>query len=204
MFIYYFLFGNVPADPRDTHSDTGGPARLPALQVVGQWGHIYWNSVGWGNKYLALARPEQSRQDKSLLYCQDQPNEPTKEGPFSNVLCESPFTSVTTVSKGHSPLLSLWLIHSSKPERFFWENEVLYLTPLPQSTKPSRRPPWEAWRKGTWLASGTEPVFFCQEEMDWTILDWRKFMSYNTNKIGTFQTRPDGMGIFFIFLHRHF
>ncbi len=31
----------------------------------------------------------------------DKPNEPTKEGPLSYVLPESPFTSVATVSRDH-------------------------------------------------------------------------------------------------------
>jgi hypothetical protein len=35
------------------------------------------------------------------------PNKPTKEGPLSFVLFESPFTSVSTVSRGHPSLVSL-------------------------------------------------------------------------------------------------
>ncbi len=35
------------------------------------------------------------------------PNKPTKEGPLSFVLFESPFTSVSTVSSGHPSLISL-------------------------------------------------------------------------------------------------
>jgi hypothetical protein len=52
-------------------------------------------------------RLEQSRQDNNLMYRQVKPNEPTKERPLSFVLLESPFTSVSTVSRGHPSLVSL-------------------------------------------------------------------------------------------------
>ncbi len=44
---------------------------------------------------------------KNLLYWDDKPNEPTKKGPLSFVLFESPFTSVLTVSRSHLSLVSL-------------------------------------------------------------------------------------------------
>ncbi len=47
---------------------------------------------------------EQTRAAKNLLHRHDEPNEPTKEGPLSFVLFESPFTSV---SGDHPSLLSL-------------------------------------------------------------------------------------------------
>ncbi len=50
----------------DTHSKTGGPARLPT-QVAGRWGHTNWISVRWGKKYFVLGWPEQPRQDKKSL-----------------------------------------------------------------------------------------------------------------------------------------
>jgi hypothetical protein len=49
----------------------------------------------------------QPRQLKNLLFRHDKPNKPikkTKEGPLSFVLFESPFTSVSTVSRGHPSL----------------------------------------------------------------------------------------------------
>jgi hypothetical protein len=47
-------------------------------------------------------------QDKNLLYPHYEPNKPTKEGPLSYVCTqESPFASVSTVSRGHSSLVSL-------------------------------------------------------------------------------------------------
>jgi hypothetical protein len=42
---------------------------------------------------------------KNLLYRHDKPNEPTKEGPLSFVLFESPFTSISTVSSGQPSLV---------------------------------------------------------------------------------------------------
>jgi hypothetical protein len=48
-----------------------------------------------------------ARQDKNLLYWLDKPNEPTKEGPLSFVLNKSSFASVSTVSRGHTSLVSL-------------------------------------------------------------------------------------------------
>jgi len=66
---------------RDTHLETGCPARQPA-QVAGRWGHINWNSLWWVKKYFVLGWPEEPRQDKSLVYRHDEPNEPTKECPL--------------------------------------------------------------------------------------------------------------------------
>ncbi len=52
--------------------------------------------------YFVLGRLEMSRQNKNLLCQQDKPNEPTKEGSLLFVLFESPFTSVSKVSRGHA------------------------------------------------------------------------------------------------------
>jgi hypothetical protein len=50
-------------------------------------------------------------EEKNLLYRHGKPHEPTKEGPLSFVLLESPFTSVSTVSAaGATPLKSLWFL----------------------------------------------------------------------------------------------
>ncbi len=51
-------------------------------------------------------------QDKNL---REELNEPTKEEPLSFVLFESPFASVSTVSKGHPSLVSL-VLHSAHPQ----------------------------------------------------------------------------------------
>ncbi len=98
----------------DTHLETGGLARLPA-QVAGRWGHTNWISVWWGKKYFVHCWPEQPRQDKSLFYRHDELNEPTNKGPLSFVLFKSPFTSVSTISRGH-PSLQWSLILTLKLE----------------------------------------------------------------------------------------
>jgi hypothetical protein len=41
------------------------------------------------------------------LYWNDKSKEPTKEGPLSFVLFESPFTTVSTVSRVHPSLISV-------------------------------------------------------------------------------------------------
>ncbi len=46
-----------------------------------------------------LGRREQPRLNKYFFYLHDKPNEPIKEGPLSFVLFESPFISVSTVSR---------------------------------------------------------------------------------------------------------
>jgi hypothetical protein len=43
---------------------------------------------------FVLGRLEQPRQDKNRLYRRKEHNKPTKEGPLSFVLFESPFASV--------------------------------------------------------------------------------------------------------------
>jgi hypothetical protein len=91
---------------RDTHEETGDPARLPA-QLAGRWEHKNWNSARWGKTYFVLARLDRPKQNKKLLDRHDKPNEPTKKGPHSFVLFESPFTSVSTVSRVYCSLVSL-------------------------------------------------------------------------------------------------
>jgi hypothetical protein len=56
-------------------------------------------------KYFVMGPLEQPRKNKNLLNQHDKPNKPTKEGPLSFVILESPFTSVSTV-RGHPPLYS--------------------------------------------------------------------------------------------------
>jgi hypothetical protein len=42
-----------------------------------------------------------SGEEKHIIFWHKEPNEPTKKGPLSFVLFESPFTSVSTDSRGH-------------------------------------------------------------------------------------------------------
>jgi hypothetical protein len=62
---------------------------------------------GEKKKYFVLGRLEQLRQNKNLFYWHDKPNEIIKKGSLSFVLWESPFTSVSTVSRGYPSLVSL-------------------------------------------------------------------------------------------------
>jgi hypothetical protein len=50
---------------------------------------------------------EQPRQRKDFLYWHDKHIKLIKKGPLSFVLFESPFTSVSTVSRGHRSLVTL-------------------------------------------------------------------------------------------------
>jgi hypothetical protein len=47
----------------------------------------------------------------------EEPNEATKEGPLSFVPFESPFASVSTVSRGHLSLVYLKLVHFNQGRR---------------------------------------------------------------------------------------
>jgi hypothetical protein len=68
-------------------------------------------------KYFELGRIEQLRREKNILYLHDKPKEPTKEEPLTCVLFASPFTSVSTFSRGHPSLVSFyWKRHKSFAE----------------------------------------------------------------------------------------
>ncbi len=85
------------------NTETGDPARLP-VQVAGRWGQIKWKSVRWGKEYFVLGWLEKPRQDKNLFYGQGEFKKPT---PF--VLFESPFTSVSRVSRGPPrSIVAIW------------------------------------------------------------------------------------------------
>jgi hypothetical protein len=58
-----------------------------------------------GEKKIFFTRPTTAvKAEKNLLYRLDKPYEPTKEEPLSFVLVEFPFTSISTVSRGHPSL----------------------------------------------------------------------------------------------------
>ncbi len=105
---------------RDTYLETGDASWLPA-QLAGRRGQMKWNSVRCEEKnilYLSMT-VEQLMQDKNLLYQNIEPNEPSKKGPLSNVLNESPFGSVWTNKRDYPSLVSLgesaqsWIMGSS-------------------------------------------------------------------------------------------
>jgi hypothetical protein len=64
--------------------------------------------IVYGKEKIVCTGPTRAaKADKNLLYRYDKPKEPNKEGPFSFVLSESPFTSVSTVGRGHPSLVFL-------------------------------------------------------------------------------------------------
>jgi hypothetical protein len=67
-------------------------------------------------KVFLLGLLEQPRQNKNLLYWHDKTNKQTKERPLSFVLTESPFTSVSTVTRyTHLHLSLVSLVDLSAP-----------------------------------------------------------------------------------------
>jgi hypothetical protein len=110
-----------------------------ACQVAVRWGQMKWNSVWWGKSFFT-GLTWAAKQDKNLLYRHDMPNEPTKEGPLSLVLYESPFTPVSTVRKGHPFLVSL------RPRLVFLVCTREYFLPwLVQSVRYKRIFSWLGW-----------------------------------------------------------
>jgi len=90
----------------DKHSETGGPARLPA-QVSGRWGHINLNSVQWGKFFFYWA--DQSRQGRIKISCTCMTS---NEGPGRDPLYKysiSPHLPQFQQSAWATPLWSLWL-----------------------------------------------------------------------------------------------
>ncbi len=74
---------------------------------AGGWGQRNLNSVRLGKNILYWADYRVAMAEQKFLYLHDNPNEPTKKGPLSFVLFESPFTWFSTVSRGHPSLVSL-------------------------------------------------------------------------------------------------
>jgi hypothetical protein len=55
-----------------------------------------------------------AKAEQNLLYRHDKPNEGNKKVPILSVLCESPFTAISTVSRSHPSLVSLAGTHRAK------------------------------------------------------------------------------------------
>ncbi len=85
-----------------THHDC-----LPSAQLAGRWVQMKWNNVWRGKKTLYWVAL--SSQGKTNISCTDtmSPTEPSKEGPLPYVLLESPFASVSAVSRAHPSVVSL-------------------------------------------------------------------------------------------------
>ncbi len=91
----------------DTHSETGGPARLPA-QVAVRWGHINWNSVRRGKKYFVYWA-DQSSQGRIKSLVPSIRAQRTNQGRADPYLYTSnPHSSrFQTASRGNPSLVSL-------------------------------------------------------------------------------------------------
>ncbi len=64
--------------------------------------------IVYGKEKIFCTGPARAaKAEKNILQLHDKPIEPTKEGPLSFVLFESPFISVSTVSRGRPSLVSL-------------------------------------------------------------------------------------------------
>ncbi len=72
---------------------------LPSLLNDGDKGIEY----RYGEEKIFCTGP--TRAAKNPLFRHDKPNEPTNEGPLAFVLCESPLSSVSAVSRGHTCLV---------------------------------------------------------------------------------------------------
>ncbi len=84
----------------ETHTrKKGDQARLPA-QLAGQWGQRNLNSVRWRKNILYWAEAALADQKSHVSLLQTQR---TNQGCF--VFFEFPFTSVSTVSRGHPSLV---------------------------------------------------------------------------------------------------
>jgi hypothetical protein len=85
-----------------------GPSTPPPLSLVSkETGHRDRRPSTTFCSGCLLGWLERARQDINILYWHDdEPNEPTKEGPCQ-VLQVSPFALVSTVSRGHPSLVSL-------------------------------------------------------------------------------------------------
>ncbi len=103
-----------PNATRDTYKETGDSELLPA-QLAGRRGQMMWNSKLYGEEKIFYTGPTRAAQagKKSLLSTRRA--QPTKEGFFSYAILESPFASVSTVSRG-TPIytvVSLIATHSN-------------------------------------------------------------------------------------------
>jgi hypothetical protein len=81
----------------------------------------------YGEEKIICSRPTRAaKAGQNLMYKHDKPNEPTKESPLSFVLFRSPFTSVSTVSRGHHSLVSLLLAWLEKVKEFSPDSSVAF------------------------------------------------------------------------------
>jgi hypothetical protein len=65
------------------------------------------NAIKYDEEIFCIGPTRAAKEGQNLLYRHDKPKRPSKEGPLSLILLESPFASVLTVSRGHPSLVSL-------------------------------------------------------------------------------------------------
>jgi hypothetical protein len=65
-------------------------------------------------KRIFMVPTKVAKAEQKSLVQHDKPNEPTKEGPLSFVLVDSPFPWVSTVSRDHTSLVSEVLVRHRK------------------------------------------------------------------------------------------
>ncbi len=91
----------------ETHTKRDRRPSTAACPACWAMGPKHWNSAWWVKRYFALGRLEQTKAGQKYLYQHDEPDELTKDEQLSFVRFESPFTSVSTVSRGHPSLAFL-------------------------------------------------------------------------------------------------
>ncbi len=81
------------------------PPRVGNLEMNSQRGNEIHCAAGKSGTCVGFFNGDEKKY--FVLGWLDKPNKPTKNGSISFVLCESPFTSVSIVSRGHRSLVSL-------------------------------------------------------------------------------------------------
>ncbi len=80
-------------------------------QLVGRWGQGNWNSVRWGKNIFCTEQTKAAEAEQKSLVPTRQAQRTNQGRPLLFVLFESPFPSVSTVSRGHTSLVSLRILY---------------------------------------------------------------------------------------------
>jgi hypothetical protein len=101
--------------------------------------------------YFVLGQLERPRQNKVSCTGTTSPTNITKEGPFSSVLFESPFTSVSTVSRGHHSLVSdsFFIVHLHSRARRGGAGDIVQ--PLKNLRMSATPPPPPKKKRSAWI-----------------------------------------------------
>jgi hypothetical protein len=90
---------DVCRDTNQRHTLTDRPPSTAAFPACWAMGPKEFKLCMVRKKYYVLEPTRAAKTGQKSLVQTDKPNEPTKKGPLSFVLFESPFTSVSTVSR---------------------------------------------------------------------------------------------------------